>query len=159
MRISSKGRYGLRAMIELARLDLARQAKNGQGRGLINQAPTSVKSVSEKQCIPMAYLERIFHDLNIAGLVESVRGPGGGYKLKKPLKKIKVGDILYALEGPIKLSNCVPRGETSTGECDRINNCVARVVWNRLSKEFSKILNDMSLQDILDEYKQRGKDG
>ncbi|MCK4353117.1 Rrf2 family transcriptional regulator [candidate division WOR-3 bacterium] len=130
MKISSKGRYGLRAMLELSR-------KNGID-------VTSAKSISEEQGIPMAYLERILYALHQAGLVESVRGPGGGYKLRKLPSEISIGDILRALEGPIVISKCLLKNE-----CNRINDCIARVLLKRLSNKFEQVLDEVSLEDIL----------
>jgi Rrf2 family protein len=135
MKVSTKGRYGVRAMLELARLD--------------SNAPMNARSISEEQGIPIPYLEKILFLLNKAGLVRSIKGPGGGYLLAKSSKKISIGDIVRVLEGPIALVECL---EPSKG-CDRIEKCVAMILWKKLSNGLEQTLDEVSLYDLLIEEK------
>jgi len=131
MKVSTKGRYGVRAMLELAKLD--------------SNTPMSARSISEKQGIPIPYLEKILFILNKAGLVRSIKGPGGGYLLAKSPKEISIGDIVRVLEGPIALADCLKPSK----KCDRIENCVAMILWKRLSNGIEQTLNEVSLHDLL----------
>lgn len=134
MTMSSKIRYALRALLELAR--------NG------DRKPASAKSISIKQDIPVAYLEQIFCVLGKAGLVKSMRGPGGGYMLGRLPSKITVGDITRAFEGHPVFSKCL-----TDDKCERIGKCVARDLWLDLSNKFEEILDEFSLEDALDKCK------
>jgi len=131
MKVSTKGRYGVRAMLELAKLD--------------SNTPMSARSISEEQDIPVPYLEKILFLLNKAGLVRSIKGPGGGYLLAKSSKKISIGDIVRVLEGPIALVECLEPSK----KCDRIENCVAMILWKRLSNRIEQTLNEISLHDLV----------
>ena len=135
MKVSTKGRYGVRAMLELAKLD--------------SNTPMSARRISEKQGISIPYLEKILFILNKAGLVRSIKGPGGGYLLTKSSREISIGDIVRVLEGPIALANCLEPSK----KCDRIENCVATILWRRLSNDIEQALNEVSLHDLLVEAK------
>lgn len=130
MRISTRGRYGLRAMFELAR---------GFGK-----APVLMKTVAERQDLSPKYLHALLTALKSAGLVRSVRGAGGGFVLARPPGQIRLGDILQALEGPPTLVKCVadPRA------CDRSKRCPARRVWRNLSQAIENALNNVTLKDL-----------
>lgn len=135
MKFSTKARYGLRAMVELA---LA-----------YNQGPISVKNIAEHQDISEAYLEQLMSFLTNRGLAKSIRGVQGGYIITKDPSTIKVGDIIRALEGPIAPVDCVNR--TDPYECDRFSKCVSRKVWERVRDVIEEALDSLTLQDLKDE--------
>ena len=116
LRLSTKGRYGLKAMFDLA----------------VNHAnePISLKSVAERQNISEHYLEQIIADLRRSGLVRSVRGAYGGYYLARKPSEITIGDILRAVEGPIGLVDCVL--EYDAVECMKYEDCITRIVWEKI---------------------------
>ncbi|WP_195939729.1 RrF2 family transcriptional regulator [Romboutsia sp. 1001713B170131_170501_G6] len=134
MKLSTKGRYGLKAMFELSLNE-----ENG---------PVPLKYIAKKQNISEQYLEQIFSSLKKSGLVKSVRGAQGGYLLAKKPKDIKVGDILVVLEGPISISDCVIDEDI----CENSNICVTKVVWEKLKKGIEDVINAINLQDMIDDY-------
>jgi len=136
MKLSTKGRYGLKAMFDLT-------LHYGDG-------PISLKSIAERQLISDHYLEQLIASLRKSGLVKSVRGAQGGYMLADSPSKITVGDIIRVLEGPIGPSDCVIEGETSS--CDRADCCVTRTVWERIQLSISEVIDSITLQNMLDDY-------
>lgn len=132
MKFSTKARYGLRAMIELS-LNY-------------NQGPVSVKTIAESQDISEAYLEQIMSALTRRGLAKSIRGVQGGYLLARNPVKIKVGDIIRALEGPIVPVECVNKQDPI--ECDRYGRCVSRIVWEKVRDVVDEALDSLTLQDL-----------
>lgn len=135
MKLSTKGRYGLRAMI-----DLAIHSK---------EQKVTIKSISERQEISENYLERIIALLRKAGFVESTRGSQGGYELTKEARDISVGDILRALEGDLNPVDCTLTNDDK--ECSEANLCVTKFVWKRISDSINEVVNNISLQDMVDE--------
>ena len=133
MKLSTKGRYGLRAMVELSR---------HYGVGV-----TPLNEVAEKQEISSAYLEQLVSSLRKSGLVHSVRGAQGGYRLTRPPNKITVGEVLRSLEGPLVPVECVD--ETGVG-CAKMEDCCTVVVWERLRDAINGVLDSMTLQDLMD---------
>ncbi|ADL13459.1 RrF2 family transcriptional regulator [Acetohalobium arabaticum] len=132
MQLSTKGRYGVRAMF-----DLALQQKEG---------PIPLKEIAERQKISDNYLEQLIAVLKNNRLVESVRGAYGGYLLAKPPEEISIGDIIRALEGPIDLADCV--GGRS---CEFEDNCIVELIWQKVKKEIDDILDSITLEDLLQE--------
>jgi Rrf2 family protein len=130
MRISTKGRYGLRAMVELAR---------NYGNG-----PLEMRVITERQKIPRKYLHALLTSLRTAGLVRSLRGSRGGYALARPPAEISAHDVILALEGPIVLVDCRERGS----ECELRDACVTRGLWQELSRMIEKRLVAVSLADL-----------
>ncbi|WP_132250376.1 RrF2 family transcriptional regulator [Natranaerovirga pectinivora] len=135
MKMSTKGRYGLRAM-----LDLAINSKDGN---------IPISSISERQSISENYLEQIIAKLKKAGLVTSTRGAQGGYALSKPSDDITVGDILRALEGDLTPVDCSILKEEL--QCDCEDNCVSKYVWKKISDSINNVVNDITLKDLIDE--------
>jgi Rrf2 family cysteine metabolism transcriptional repressor len=133
MKLSTKGKYGVRAVYEIARQE---------GKG-----PISIKEISERQGISFSYLEQILHRLGKAGLIESVRGPAGGYLLARKPAELTIGDIVRTLEGPIALTHCLEPGEES--DCYQAEDCVARMVWTRVGAKIEEALDSISFQDLL----------
>jgi Rrf2 family transcriptional regulator, cysteine metabolism repressor len=146
MKLSTKGRYGTRAM-----LDLALHYKDGDG-------PVALGGIAERQNISEEYLEQIFSSLRKAALVESVRGAQGGYKLGKTADKITVGDILRVLEGSLAPVDCVV--ENKSPVCDRYENCVITGVWLKLRDAINDAVDSVTLEDLVLEAqsKQKGND-
>ena len=134
MKLSTRGRYGIHAMYELA--------ANYGG------SPVSIKSVAEKQNIPEAYLEQLIAILRKDELVVSIRGAQGGYRLSRPPEEITVGDVLRSLEGGLKLIDCLEEEET----CGKSCACPSRIVWKKLSDGLNSIVDSITLRDMIEEY-------
>ena len=134
MIISTKGRYGLRAMFELAK---------GYGQGAM-----SIKSIAEIQGLSEQYLEQLFSKLKSAGLVESTRGPSGGYRLSQEPGSISVGRVLTVLEGELTPAECV--GEES--HCEHVELCTTHIIWQRIYDGFNNVINSITLKDMVDDY-------
>lgn len=135
MKLSTKGRYGLRAMI-----DLAIHAESHT---------VSLKSISERQGISENYLERIIALLKKADYVASTRGAQGGYALNRVADDISVGDILRALEGDLNPVDCTLTNDDL--ECSAENFCVTKFVWKKISDSINEVVDGISLQDMVDE--------
>lgn len=132
MLISSKGRYALRVMLDLA--------ENSKG-GFI-----PLKDITERQNISKKYLESIMGVLSKAGFVEAMHGKGGGYKLCKNSKEYKVGDILRLTEGTLAPVMCL---EEDAKPCENMRTCKTLPLWTGLNKVISEYLDNISLEDIL----------
>ncbi|MFZ5645484.1 MAG: RrF2 family transcriptional regulator [Bacillota bacterium] len=137
MKITTKGRYGLRAM-----LDIATQQDKG---------PVTLQSIAERQRISYRYLEQLMYSLKNAGLVKSVRGPMGGYMLTEQTNNIKIGDIVRALEGPIAPVECV--NESCPEDCMRSDTCAAKLVWLRVRECIVEALDSLTLEDMVNTFK------
>ena len=134
MKLSTKGRYGLKAMFQLSLNE--------------NNGPLPLRNIASKQNISEQYLEQLFSSLKRSGLVKSVRGAQGGYLLSKEAKDITVGDILIALEGPVSLSDCL----LDDYFCENSSKCITKVVWERIKKGIEEVTNSITLQDMIDDY-------
>ena len=139
IKLSTKGRYGTRLM-----LNLAHHFNNG------NEA-VILKNVSKDEEISIRYLEQIIIPLKISKLVKSIRGAGGGYILARHPTRIKISDILSALEGPCCLVDCVEDREY----CNRISNCASREVWKEASNMLKDFFNNTTLQDLIEISKKK----
>ena len=138
MRVSTRGRYALRAMV-----DLALHAARG---------PVSRSDIAERQEISAHYIEQLFVKLRKAGLIQTVKGPGGGYTLARSAEDIKAGDVIRAVEGSIALVYCVePR---SRPPCPRMSRCVTHLLWKKLSKEMANILDSVTLKDLCEQARE-----
>ena len=133
MKISTKGRYALRMMMELA------QNKDGK--------PVSIKEVAGRQNISEKYLEQIIAVLNKSGYVKSVRGPQGGYVLLKEPREYTVGMILRLTEGSLVPVECLEYHES---ECPRKEKCATLKVWERLDKSIKEVVDNITLEDLLE---------
>lgn len=138
MRLSTKSTYGLRACFELA-------LHYGEG-------PVSVMLISEKEGISMQYLEQLLNKLKKNGIVESIRGPKGGYILTKHPKDTRIGDIVRILENGLMSVSC----EVDEKECDKMDKCVTKVVWKRLEEKIAETLDSTTLEDLLKEARSMG---
>lgn len=144
MKLSTKGRYGLRALIDLALFS--------------ETEPVPISSVAARQGISESYLEQLFGKLRKAGLVQSIRGAQGGYQLAKKASDISVGDILRALEGNLDAVEC-PGLKTEDG-CEGADVCVTKYVWQRINESITEAVNEISLDQLVDESRKNlGKGG
>ena len=134
MRVSTRGRYALRLMLDLA--------MNNTGE------PVRLKDVAKRQEISEKYLEQIISILNKAGFVKSVRGPAGGYSLKWKPEEYTVGMILRITEGSLAPVACLDHDPVL---CDRSADCITLPVWQGLSRVINEYLDSITLQDILDQ--------
>ncbi|HJD02725.1 MAG TPA: Rrf2 family transcriptional regulator [Candidatus Mediterraneibacter excrementavium] len=139
MKLSTKGRYGLRALIDLAQYS--------------GQAPVSITSISARQDISERYLEQLMALLRKAGLIRSVRGAGGGYVLAKDMKEISVGDILRALEGNLEPVECP--GLDPEGSCKAADSCVSKYVWKRINESINRTVDEIMLDQLVEESRKK----
>lgn len=137
MKLSTKGRYGLKAI-----LDLAVHSSDGQ---------VALKSIAERQGLSENYLEQLFASLKKAKLVKSVRGSQGGYLLGRSPEKISVGDILRALEGSMAPTECVSEDCTSPGCCNT-DICVTRSVWEKIRDGINNVIDNITLKELVNDY-------
>lgn len=142
MKISTKGRYGVAAMYDLA-------MHYGEG-------PVALKSVAQRQKISEHYLEQIISTLRKAGYVKSIRGAQGGYTLTREPNRISVGDIIRIMEGPIVLVDCLLPDTGDTDCCERAGICVTRGVWAKVCDSITQVLDSISLADLCNEEKRQG---
>ena len=133
MKISTKGRYALRLMMDLA--------ENNSG------SPISLKDVAKRQDISDKYLEQIISILNKAGYVRSVRGAQGGYMLKMEPQNYTVGMILRQTEGSLAPVACIEDDEIV---CDRQQQCVTSIVYKKINDAISGVVDNITLQDLVD---------
>ena len=139
MKLSTKGKYGLKAMFELA------LSSNGE--------PVSLKYIAKQQGISDQYLEQIFSILKKAGLVKSVRGAQGGYYISKEASEITVADILKVLEGDMAFTECLLDKDL----CENFDSCATKYVWAKIKESIEEVTNSISLQDMIDDYKSNFK--
>ena len=141
MMVSTKGRYALRVM-----LDLAMQKQ---------EEYVSLNDIAQRQKISESYLEQLVRPLRKAGFIESVRGAGGGYVLAKPADSISVGDVLRVLEGGLEAVTCsVNEG---LGGCDAADFCVTRFVWQRINEGITNAVDSISLGELVQQSRQLEK--
>ena len=131
MKLTTKGRYAVTAM-----LDLALHAQSG---------PVSLADISERQGISISYLEQLFAKLRKNNLVSSVRGPGGGYRLSRFAAEVFVAHIIDAVDEKVDVTRCAGNGDCQDGE-----TCLTHDLWQDLSKQIHQFLSSISLQNLLD---------
>ena len=141
MKLSSRSRYGFRAILELA-------VEYGNG-------PLQIKTIAEREDISNKYLEQLIAMLKASGLVRSIRGPRGGYELTRPPNEVKLSDIFKTLEGPVVAVECLEHPEY----CPRCTDCVTREVWAKMQSAMMGVLENITLQDLVDKTKQVDKSG
>lgn len=140
MKLSTRTRYGIRAIIELAQYEGTR--------------PLQLKTIAERQDISIKYLEQLMGLLRSAGLVRSVRGSKGGYALGRPAEQIRLSEVFRCLEGPVTTTECVEDGEA----CKRSADCVAREIWVDVEAAIHNVLDSITLADLVKKAKTRGSD-
>ncbi len=139
MKISTKGRYGTRAMVDIG---------ENYGKG-----PVSLRKLAERQCISMKYMEQIIPLLKASGLIRSTRGALGGYVLAKEPGEISLRDILQALEGSWSLVDCLDDDTL----CNRADKCATYEIWHDIHTAIHKILDSTTLADIIDRHREKTK--
>jgi len=132
MRLSTKGRYAVMAMVDLA--------QHGAGESI------SLAEIAERQEISLSYLEQLFAMLRKGGLVKSVRGPGGGYLLAHDRNETRIADIILAVDEPIRATRCAPG--SSTGCRGNRTRCLTHDLWEELGNQIHLFLSSVSLADI-----------
>lgn len=132
MKLSTRGRYGLRALIDLAQHQ--------------NLGAVSVQSIAERNNISDSYLEQLIRLLKKGGLVVSVRGAGGGYRLARPASEISVGEALRCLEGSLDVVEC-PTIEGKPG-CNKAEACITRFVWKKINDAITDAVDSIHLSDL-----------
>jgi Rrf2 family iron-sulfur cluster assembly transcriptional regulator len=137
MRLTTKGRFAVTAMVDLA-------MRGGHG-------PVTLASISERQQISLSYLEQLFGKLRRNNLVDSVRGPGGGYNLARPGNKISVADIVVAVDEPIDATKCGGKGNCH-GENQQ---CITHELWMGLNEKIFDYLEGVTLQQMIDSQDKR----
>lgn len=131
MKISTRGRYGLRALVELARH--------------YGKRPVEMGRIAKREEVSRKYLHALFTSLKSTGLIRGVRGSGGGYVLVKEPSKVTLWEVLNVLEGSLSLVPCVE----DKSFCKRARSCVARETWERLSKAMESHLSKVTLSDLV----------
>ena len=131
MKISTKGRYGLKAVLDIAMHDEA----------------SSVGSIAARQCISENYLERLIAMLKKAGIVNSLRGAQGGYVLARPAEDISVGEVLRALEGDLNPVDCAEI-DGSGDFCEGADTCITKFVWKRISDSINQAVNNLMISEL-----------
>ncbi|MBS37855.1 MAG: Fe-S cluster assembly transcriptional regulator IscR [Thiotrichales bacterium] len=136
MRLTTKGRYAVTAMLDLALHD--------------ESGPTSLAEIAERQGISLSYLEQLFSQLRKRGLVQSTRGPGGGYQLGKPGDDIAVADVITAVDESVDATRCGGR-ENCQGE----ERCLTHDLWQDLSAQIHDFLSDIDLASLVERQRVR----
>lgn len=142
MKLSTKGRYGLRAMVDLAQHS--------------EKEPVSISSISARQDISERYLEQIMALLRKAELVKSIRGASGGYVLMKSPAQISVGDVLRALEGKLEPAECAAFHPDKG--CQASGSCVTKYVWQKINESINRTVDEISLDVLVKESRQLEED-
>ena len=136
MKVSTRGEYGMRAMVELSR-------RHGSG-------PTPLATIADASVVPVAYLEQLVRELRKRNLVVATRGAHGGYELSRDPDDILIGEIYRALEGPVAPMDCVSE-EPTDDVCPLIAGCATRVAWVKVRDSIIDVLDSTSLADLLNE--------
>ena len=137
LKISTKGRYGLGALIDLAQYS--------------EDEPISISSIAARQNISERYLEQLMAMLKKADLVKSIRGANGGYFLAKPGNEISVGDVLRALEGSIEPVECAAYQPEEV--CEAADSCVTKYVWKKINESINQTVDEIMIEQLVAESK------
>jgi Rrf2 family transcriptional regulator, iron-sulfur cluster assembly transcription factor len=141
MRLTTKGRFAVTAM-----LDVALRQERG---------PVSLAAISDRQKISLSYLEQLFGKLRRHELVDSMRGPGGGYTLARPMDKITVADVIYAVDEPLDATNCGGKQNCETGTNGRQGQCMTHELWESLNHKMVDYLDSVSIADLVEKERSR----
>lgn len=136
MRLTTKGRFAVTAMVDLA-------MRGGRG-------PVTLAGISERQSISLSYLEQLFGKLRRNNIVESVRGPGGGYYLARTADKITAAEIIQAVDEPLDATSCGGKGDCHCGK-----PCIAHDLWMGLNEKIFDYLESVNLQQLVDVHNKR----
>ena len=135
MKLSTKGRYAVMAMVDLA----------AQSAG----KPIALSDIAERQEISLSYLEQLFAKLRRGGLVKSVRGPGGGYLPSRPPEEIRIADIILAVDEPIRATRCTP-GQPFGCRSNK-SRCATHDLWEELGNQIYLYLSSVTLADVVEQ--------
>ncbi|OWT65710.1 Fe-S cluster assembly transcriptional regulator IscR [Candidimonas nitroreducens] len=141
MRLTTKGRFAVTAMI-----DLALRQQSG---------PVTLAAISQRENISLSYLEQLFGKLRRHELVESVRGPGGGYSLARLARNITVADIIFAVDEPLDATSCGGKEDCNVGRIGSSGKCMTHELWSTLNRKMIDYLDSVSLQDLVDQQRMR----
>lgn len=141
MKVSTKGRYGIRALVDLA--------VNAE------ESHVSLVSIASRQNISLNYLEQVFASLRKAGIVKSIKGSQGGYVLARPAEKITIAEVITILEGEFKI---VDETIYQSEEIDAIRLAVKSLLWDKINDNVAKFLEGTTLADLAEEYRRRNSD-
>jgi Rrf2 family transcriptional regulator, iron-sulfur cluster assembly transcription factor len=141
MRLTTKGRFAVTAMIDLA----LRQEKG----------PVTLAGISRRQEISLSYLEQLFGKLRRHEIVESVRGPGGGYNLARRPEDVTVADIIIAVDEPLDATQCGGKGNCHGADHENGQQCMTHDLWSTLNAKMVEYLDSVSLKDLVDQQKQK----
>ncbi|MFP5391620.1 MAG: Fe-S cluster assembly transcriptional regulator IscR [Gammaproteobacteria bacterium] len=144
MRLTTKGRFAVTAMIDLALR---------QGKG-----PVTLSGISQRQAISLSYLEQLFGKLRRHEIVESIRGPGGGYSLARRADKVTVADIIIAVDEPLDATQCGGKENCHGADAATGVRCMTHELWATLNEKMVDYLDSVSLQDLVDQQKQKNSD-
>ncbi|MHA1599619.1 MAG: Rrf2 family transcriptional regulator [Alphaproteobacteria bacterium] len=133
MKLSTKGRYAVMALVDLAGHD--------------GDRPISLAEIAERQEISLSYLEQLFAKLRRGGLVKSVRGPGGGYLLAHPAEKMRIADIILAVDEPIRATRCTP-GQPHGCRANK-SRCITHDLWEELGNQIYLYLSSVTVADVV----------
>lgn len=135
MRLSTKGRYAVMAMADLATHE-------------VGLRPVSLADIAERQEISLSYLEQLFAKLRRSGLVASVRGPGGGYRLSRPSAEVRISDIIMAVDEPIEATRCKLGSAKGCGGGG--GRCITHDLWEELGHQIHRYLSSVTLADVVE---------
>jgi len=144
MRLTTKGRFAVTAMIDLA----LRQ----------NTGPVTLAAISQRQQISLSYLEQLFGKLRRHEIVESIRGPGGGYSLARRADKVTVADIIIAVDEPLDATQCGGKENCHGADAASGVRCMTHELWATLNEKMVDYLDSVSLQDLVDQQRQKHAD-
>jgi Rrf2 family iron-sulfur cluster assembly transcriptional regulator len=144
MRLTTKGRFAVTAMIDLALR---------QGKG-----PVTLSGISQRQAISLSYLEQLFGKLRRHEIVASIRGPGGGYSLARKADKVTVADIIIAVDEPLDATQCGGKESCHGADAATGARCMTHELWATLNEKMVDYLDSVSLQDLVDQQKQKNSE-
>mgnify|MGYP000535344196 CR=1 FL=1 len=141
MRLTTKGRFAVTAMIDLALRE--------------SHGPVTLAGISQRQKISLSYLEQLFGKLRRFNIVESTRGPGGGYTLARPSNEVSVADIIVAVDEPLDATQCGGKGNCHSEE-DTHSRCMTHDLWTNLNAKMVEYLDSVTLRDLVQQQESRG---
>ena len=141
MRLTTKGRFAVTAMIDLA----MRQ----------DAGPVTLAGISQRQRISLSYLEQLFGKLRRHEIVESVRGPGGGYSLARRAEEVTVADIIIAVDEPLDATQCGSKGNREKGQDGHRGHCMTHELWATLNQKMVEYLDSVSLRDLVEQQRSK----
>jgi Rrf2 family iron-sulfur cluster assembly transcriptional regulator len=150
MELSTRGRYAVMALVDLAAREGEAPERGAPERG-VPARPVTLAEIAARQQLSLSYLEQLFGKLRRAGIVASVRGPGGGYRLAKPTASLPIADIVNAVDEPIRVTRCREGGPGCLLDCDGAPmRCRTHDLWHELSRQIHLFLSAVTLADVIE---------